>query len=133
MSTLERAIAIATKAHTGQIDKAGQAYISHPRRVIASLTTTDENIVGVLRDVVEDCPGWTSDRLRDEGFSEVVLSALDSVTKREGESYDDFVRRAASNVIGREVKRADPNDNLDLTRISMPTERDHARLETYRR
>jgi hypothetical protein len=65
-------------------------------------------------------------------FSEEVIAALDSVTKRDGESYEDFVRRAGSNEIGREVKRADLNDNLDLTRISMPTERDHARLERYR-
>jgi (p)ppGpp synthase/HD superfamily hydrolase len=132
MSTLERAVAIATEAHAGQIDKASQPYVSHPLRVMEALASEKEKIVGVLHDVVEDCPGWSFERLRSEGFSEEVIAALDSVTKRDGESYEDFVRRAGSNEIGREVKRADLNDNLDLTRISMPTERDHARLERYR-
>jgi (p)ppGpp synthase/HD superfamily hydrolase len=39
MSTLERAIAIAAEAHAGQVDKAGQRYISHPLRVSAYCTT----------------------------------------------------------------------------------------------
>ena len=34
MSTLERAIEIATKAHQGQFDKAGRDYIGHPLRVM---------------------------------------------------------------------------------------------------
>ena len=32
MSTLERAIEIATEAHRGQFDKAGNNYIGHPLR-----------------------------------------------------------------------------------------------------
>lgn len=32
MSTLERAIEIATEAHQGQFDKAGNDYIGHPLR-----------------------------------------------------------------------------------------------------
>jgi (p)ppGpp synthase/HD superfamily hydrolase len=97
------------------------------------VTTIDERIVAVLHDVVEDCTGWTFDRLRDEGFSDTVLAALDTVTKREGESYDDFVRRAAANPIGRAVKLADLHDNSDLTRIAEPTERDFERIEKYRK
>jgi len=62
-----------------------------------SLTGQADQIVGVLHDVSEDCPGWTMDRLRAEGFSVEVLQALDSVTKREGEDYDAFVKRAADN------------------------------------
>jgi hypothetical protein len=132
MSTLERAIKIAAEAHAGQVDKAGQRYISHPLRVMAALTTTDEMIVGVLHDVVEDCPRWTFDRLRAEGFSELVLGALDSVSKRKGEDYEAFIRRAGANAIGSRVKRADLEDNMDLTRIASPTDRDHARIERYR-
>ena len=39
MATLERAIAIAAKAHAGQVDKAGAAYILHPVSVWKTLTT----------------------------------------------------------------------------------------------
>ena len=65
MSTLERAIEIATEAHRGQFDKAGNDYIGHPLRVMAAGKTTEEKIVGVLHDVVEDTD-WTFDRLTTE-------------------------------------------------------------------
>jgi hypothetical protein len=97
------------------------------------LTSNDERIVAVLHDVCEDCPGWTFDRLRAEGFSEKILAALDTVTKRNGEAYEDFVRRAASNPIGRAVKLADLQDNCDLSRISNPTQRDFERIEKYKK
>lgn len=133
MPDLERAIAIAVEAHTGQTDKAGHPYILHPLRVMLSVNGDDERIVGVLHDVCEDCPGWDFDRLRREGFSGRVIEALDSVTKREGEPYDAFVRRACQNGIGMAVKRADLIDNMDMSRIANPTERDHERLARYRR
>ena len=65
---LEKAIKIAVEAHTGQVDKGGNPYILHPLRVMLSLNTEEERIVGVLHDVVEDCEGWTWLRLQDEGF-----------------------------------------------------------------
>ena len=131
MSTLERAISIAATAHAGQIDKAGRPYILHPLRVMLALDATDDQIVGVLHDVVEDTD-LTLESLRAEGFSEVVLAALASVTKREGEDYPTFVLRAAANPIGRRVKLADLRDNSDLSRIAHPTQEDHARLARYR-
>ncbi|OGA11229.1 MAG: GTP pyrophosphokinase [Betaproteobacteria bacterium RIFCSPLOWO2_02_64_14] len=133
MSTLEHAIAIAAKAHEGQVDKAGAPYVLHPLRVMLRLETEAERITAVLHDVLEDCEGWSFDRLRMEGFSDEVITALDSVTKRDGESYEDFVLRAAANSIGLRVKLADLNDNCDLTRIASPTARDHERIAKYHR
>ncbi len=132
MSTLERAIAIAAQGHSGQVDKAGAPYILHPLRVMLGVETNDERIVAVLHDLVEDCPGWTFERLRLEGFSEPVLAGLDAVTNRAGEDYQAFVKRAAANPIGIRVKLADLRDNCDLSRIAEPTERDYARIEKYR-
>jgi (p)ppGpp synthase/HD superfamily hydrolase len=133
MSTLERAIAIAAEAHAGQVDKAGAPYVLHPLRMMLRASSNDERIVAVLHDVCEDCPGWTFDRLRSEGFSDRILEALRSVTKRDGEDYEAFVRRAAANPIGRSVKLADLQDNCDLSRIAAPSERDLQRIEKYRR
>jgi (p)ppGpp synthase/HD superfamily hydrolase len=133
MSTLERAIAIAAEAHAGQIDKAGAPYVLHPLRMMLRVPSIDERIVAVLHDVCEDCPGWTFDRLRAEGFADHIIVALDSVTKRDGEDYEDFVKRAAANPIGRSVKLADLHDNSDLSRITAPSERDLQRIEKYRR
>ena len=68
MSTLQRAIEIAVEAHKGQADKAGAPYIFHSLRVMLSLKTDDERIVGVLHDVVEDCESWGFERLESEGL-----------------------------------------------------------------
>jgi (p)ppGpp synthase/HD superfamily hydrolase len=133
VSTLERAISIAAEAHAGQVDKAGAPYVLHPLRMLLRLSSTDERIVAVLHDVCEDCPGWTFDRLRGEGFPDHIIEALNSVTKRDGEDYDAFVLRAAANPIGRRVKLADLHDNCDLSRIAEPSEKDFRRIEKYRR
>ena len=50
----------------------------------------------------------------------------------EFEDYFDFVKRAAADPFGRKVKLADMIDNSDLRRISMPSERDLARVAKYR-
>lgn len=132
MSTIERAIEIAAAAHAGQVDKAGAPYILHPLRVMLRMTTGNERIAAVLHDVVEDSR-WTLDLLRAEGFSEDIVRAIDSVTRREGETYEAFVARAGLDPVGRRVKLADLEDNCDLGRIAAPSERDRARVDRYRR
>src|SRR6516164_95128 len=79
MSTLERAIMIAAEGHKGFKDKAGAPYILHPLRMMLQLSSPDERIVALLHDVCEDCPGWTFERLRNEGFSDEIIAALDAV------------------------------------------------------
>jgi (p)ppGpp synthase/HD superfamily hydrolase len=132
MSTLERAIALAAKAHEGQVDKVGAPYILHPLRVMLRCRSTEERIAAVLHDVVEDC-NVTLDDLRSEGFSEAVVTAVAALTKRPGEDYEAFVHRAAADPIGRAVKLADLADNSDMSRIANPTPKDLERLEKYRR
>jgi len=135
MPTVERAIAIAAEAHAGQVDKAGAPYILHPLRVMLAQTSAEARMAAVLHDVVEDCPGWTVDRLRGEGFCDLVLDAIAAVTKRheERDDYEAFIRRAARHPIGRLVKRADLLDNLDLSRIAEPSAKDLKRADKYRR
>ncbi len=130
MSTLERAIAIAAEAHAGALDKGGHPYILHPLRIMMSLSTPDERITAVLHDVVEDS-SWTIEQLRSEGFSEDVLRAVDALTKRDGEKYLDYVRRAGANPLARRVKRADLADNMNLSRLTSPSDQDNARIEKY--
>lgn len=130
--TLERAIAIAAEAHAGQVDKAGAPYILHPLRIMLAVSSSDERIVAVLHDVCEDCPHWPLKRLREEGFAPRILDAIDSVSRREDETYEDFITRAGSNPIGRAVKIADLRDNMDLSRLANPSQRDLQRSEKYR-
>jgi (p)ppGpp synthase/HD superfamily hydrolase len=115
-------------------DKGGNPYILHPLRIMISLTTEDERIVGVLHDVVEDCPEWTFERLQAEGFSERVLTALKSVTKGSNDNdYQAFVERAKSDPVGRMVKIADIKDNLDVTRIGDLRAEDITRINRYKK
>jgi (p)ppGpp synthase/HD superfamily hydrolase len=116
-ASLERAIEIATEAHRGQVDKANEPYILHARRVMDQVGSVDEKIVGILHDVVEKNPKWTLDRLEQEGFKPAIIEAVDAMTRRPGESYDEFVSRAAANRISRPVKIADLRDNIEMARL----------------
>lgn len=142
---LDHAIQIAAQAHAGATDKAGAPYILHPLRVMLAQTSDTARIVGVLHDVVEDCPEWTFERLANEGFSNEVVDALRSVTKAPDDEdqaddspeikaarYFRFIRRAGAHPIGRAVKLADLEDNLDKSRLSNLTTKDEARLKKYR-
>jgi hypothetical protein len=131
MATLERAIEIAARAHSGQRDKGGAVYILHPLRLMLRLSSADARIAAVLHDVVEDST-VTLDSLREEGFSEHVLAAIESLTRREGEDYNDFIDRVAQNSIARQVKIEDLKDNGDLSRLGRkPSERDLERQAKY--
>lgn len=131
MPTLERAIEIAAAAHAGQADKAGQPYILHPLRVMLRVSSEHERMAAVLHDVVEDTP-VTLQLLAESGFPSEVIAAIDALTKRPGETRLQAAARAASNPIARVVKLADNAENMDLSRIANPTEKDFARLEEYK-
>ncbi|MBE2238771.1 MAG: HD domain-containing protein [Caldilineaceae bacterium] len=129
---LAHAIRIAAEVHEGQLDKAGQPYVLHVLRVMFACPSPESQIAAALHDVVEDSD-WTLDDLRREGFSETVVGIVDALTRREGEDYFDFARRAAATPLSREVKRADLLDNMDIRRIPHPTDKDWARLQRYRK
>ena len=131
MSTLQRAIEIATEAHQGQLDKAGRDYIGHPLRVMEMGKTEDEKIVGVLHDVIEDTD-WTFEKLAEEGFSQEIISALRCVTKlSENENYDDFIDRVKKNPLAVAVKINDLTDNMDIRRLPYLSDKDVKRLKKY--
>lgn len=132
MAPLERAILIAAQAHLGQRDKAGAPYILHPLRMMMRMESEAAMIAAVLHDVVEDSD-WTLERLRGEGFSEEVLQAVDCLTNRDGETYDEFIARVRASAIARQVKIADLEDNMNVKRIGEMTPKDLARIEKYHR
>lgn len=104
---------VAREAHRDQVDKVGKAYIDHPRRVAHLLKQQGYSpeivAAGWLHDTIEDT--WiTADILGDLGFSEHVVCMVDAMTKREGESSEDYIQRLleADAVC---IKRADLADN----------------------
>lgn len=50
-----------------------------------------------------------------------------------GQSYDDFVVRAAQDPVGNQVKLADLMENGDLSTMAEPSQKDLQRVEKYRR
>lgn len=131
-ATFEDAVSIAAQAHKGQRDKAGAPYLLHPLRLMLRMNNEAAMMAAVLHDVVEDTP-WTLERLRGEGFSAEVLEAVDCLTHREGESYQEFVERVRTNPIARQVKIADLEDNMNVRRIAQLGAKDLERLEKYHR
>jgi (p)ppGpp synthase/HD superfamily hydrolase len=132
MADIEEAIRIAVEAHRGQKDKAGAPYILHPLRMMFRMQTDAERMTAVLHDVVEDTP-WTLDALRARGFSDEVIAAVDHLTRRADESYDEFAERAGRHPVARRVKIADLEDNMDLRRIGQVTDKDIERVNRYLR
>ena len=130
---LDKAIAIAAQAHLGQTDRQGAPYILHPLRMMFRFQSETEMIVAVLHDVVEDNPDWDFDRLRQEGFSEEIIEAVDHVTRRDEETYEAFVERTAQNALARRVKLADLEDNMDMKRLNTLADKDHERIARYHR
>jgi len=129
MNDLERAIDLAVDAYAGQTDKANETYIRHPLRIMEEMDTERERVVAVLHDVVEDA-NYTLDDINQE-FGPDIRDAVDALTKRENESYLEFVERAAANPIARTVKIADIEDNMDLTRLDSVNESVLKKQEIY--
>lgn len=132
MSNLEQAIAVATKAHTGQVDKAGQPYILHPLRLMFKFEAEIEMIVAVMHDVIEDS-AFTQGDLKKLGFSDEVVEAIDCLSKRQGEAYDSFILRVSKNNLARKIKIEDIKDNLNLSRLKTISDKDLRRAAKYHR
>lgn len=127
------AVMLAARAHEGQTDKLGHPYVLHPLAVAAEAVLHDDEtavIVAALHDTVEDT--WVTLDLIGQRFGRVVAEAVDALTRREGESYRDFIARCARNDTARLVKRIDLRHNLDRHPYLYEIDREAAK-SLYRR
>jgi len=116
----ERALYLVSELFKDKTDKNGLPYINHLIRVSISLDTKELKIAGLLHDVLEDTK-YTSDDLKELGFSERIIKIIESVTNTPFESYHDKIRKIVSsgdiNVI--KLKYADMSDNFNSDRIKL--------------
>ena len=126
---VETAKSWAERLHQGQTDKAGQPYIGHPARVAGRLETKEAQVVGWLHDTVEDT-GLTLEEVAAQ-FGPETAAALDAVTRRAWEDWDDYLLRVKANPVARLVKISDLIDNSNLGRIPHITMKDVKRQEKY--
>lgn len=131
MSTVAIAENLASIKHYGQVDKAGKPYITHPARVAAAVYFPEAKMVAWLHDVLEDTD-TTAEDLLELGFSAEVVSAVIALTKKPGELRIDAAHRTAKNCLAVVVKIADVQDNMDLSRLPVITEKDLKRQEEYK-
>ena len=145
--SLERAAEIDARVHAGVPDIGGSPYLLHSLRVMLRLQEPVARIVAVRHDLVEDGgPAWDFERLTREGFADTLSEALRPVTKtdEDKDQPDDsaetqiarhlaFIQRAKAHPIGRLVKLADLENDLDTTRLPQPhSAKDELRLRRYR-
>lgn len=131
--TVEQTIQFALDAHRGQTDRYGQPYIVHPLRLMLSVPMhdTDAQMVALLHDVVEDTP-ITLEDLRTHGYPDTLIEALDCLTRRDDETYEQFIQRIKPNPLARRVKLADLKDNMNMVRLPKIDADDAARFGRYR-
>lgn len=130
MALIEIALERALSAYRGKRDKAGQAYVLHPLRLMAKMQDEISQVVSLLHDVIEDSD-VTAEDLRADGFPEVVIEAVVALTRQAGESYMAFIERLKPNELARKVKLADIEDNLNVLRLVELNEQDLRRVQKY--
>jgi Guanosine polyphosphate pyrophosphohydrolases/synthetases len=131
MTLLKRALCLSAMMHDGQVDKGGQPYILHPIRLMLKCETEEERVVALLHDVVEDTP-MTLTCLRDfEGIPENIIEAIDCLTRRSEETYDEFIERVKTNELATKIKIYDLEDNMDISRLKEFTDKDQKRINRY--
>jgi len=129
---LASAIALAAEAHVEQFDFSGTPYILHCMRVAMKLPNAVLKTIGILHDVVEDTKISLED-LEELGFDGRVLDAVDALTRRDKETYEDYIERVIKNRDATFVKLADLEDNMDVTRLPYFGKYESKRLAKYLR
>ena len=66
-------------------------------------------------------------------FGPETAAAVDAVSRRDGEEWDDYLKRVKQNPIARQVKISDLIDNSNLSRLQDVTMRDVERQARYNR
>ena len=91
LSLIERAYAVAERAHSGQKRRSGEPYITHPVAVAQSIAVRGIGAktiaAALLHDTVEDTE-YTLDELRDQ-FGDEIAMLVDGVTKLDKVKYGD--------------------------------------------
>ena len=129
MLKLFKAFFIMLKAHKGQKDKAGKMYIFHPIKVALMSKGYKTKVVALLHDVVEDSDITIKELSKH--FDKDIILAVDCITKKKGQKYQDYLEVVKNNELARKVKIADLTHNIDLSRLKNITEKDIDRRNKY--
>jgi (p)ppGpp synthase/HD superfamily hydrolase len=128
----KKALKLCFNAHKDQLDKSGLPYVFHPFHLADQMNDENTTIVALLHDIVEDTD-YTLKDLREMGFNEEVLGAIELMTHGDDVPYMDYVAKIKENPIAKKVKLADLRHNSDITRLDTITQKDLDRAEKYKK
>ena len=128
---MKEVVDLAIKMHDGQVDKLGKPYIDHLFRVGFRGKSVSEMKVGILHDIIEDTDMTLSELKRTGLLSDEEIDAIDHLTRKESETYFDYINRVTKNELATRVKLNDLKDNLDLTRFDEVKEEHLSLLNRY--
>jgi hypothetical protein len=129
---IDKMIRLAVKGHAGQFDKGGNPYILHVLKVMDNLHTDDEELqcIAVGHDLIEDTRITAKEMLR-QGISPRVVTAIELLTKKKGQTDDEYLNIILSNVDCMRVKKADLQHNSDIRRLKGVRPKDITRIIKY--
>ena len=127
----KKALRLCFEAHKEQVDKSGLPYVFHPFHLAEQMEDEAAVCTALLHDVVEDAD-YTLDDLRQMGFAQEILDALNLLTHDPAVPYMEYVAAIGRDPVARAVKLADLQHNSDLTRLETITEKDRLRAEKYK-
>jgi len=113
MNLYKKALEYAASKHAGKKRKNGDNFIIHPIRVSQEVKTETQKIIALLHDVLEDTDA-TYTELKELFGIEIAHTVL-VLTREEGETYEDYIKRVRTNSDAVAVKIADIADNLSDT------------------
>ena len=130
---VKKATMIANIFFKDKKDKGGYPYLGHLQYVSNGFDDTNHKVVGLLHDVIEDTV-VSKTILKELGFPDNIINAIDILT-RKTEDYSSYIDSIvnSNNLLAIDVKMKDLEHNMDITRISNPTEEDRKRIEKYKK
>lgn len=135
---------MAAEIHRGQIDKGGKDYFEGHLTSVASMGQTwKEQVLGYLHDAAEDTlitEMEVMDQLQEKltkklsaaEFDE-LLRSLRLLNNKHSETREEYLSKVVTNSLAARVKLNDLTNNMDLTRLTNPTEKDLERVERYKK
>ena len=115
MDWVAQARALASQAHAGQQDKAGQPYIEHVARVAAAIHDDDmAKAAAWLHDVVEDCPQYAA---QVQAFPAPIRDTVSLLSRHTAADADQYYARIRQHPLALKVKLADIADNAHPRRL----------------
>jgi (p)ppGpp synthase/HD superfamily hydrolase len=127
---LAKMVKIVTNAYIGKLDNNNKALILQPIKIMMKLAREDveTRIIAIAKDLLKESD-YTLSGLREEGFSERVVLAIDLLDQKRGDDFQSYINKVSFNKDTSLVKKFDlkysvPQKNRDILNLMKFSEND---------